>query len=106
MAVPLAESGGNSRQKYLSVVVLKELSPATAFIGILARLSIGTMVGADAVPGPVTRTRLDVVASICWTAGSASAGSPRVSTPLYTSLWPRTPPALLIAYIAGNTPPA
>ena len=49
---------------------------------------------------PITSTRLDVVANIWLTAGTASAGSPLVSTLLQASLWPSTPPALLMAVVA------
>src|SRR5215469_2969432 len=82
IAVPLAESGGNNRQKYGSVFVLYTDSPATAVIGIFAEFSTGTSAGADAVSGPATRTRLLVVAIACCMAGNASAGSALVSTAL------------------------
>jgi len=48
----------------------------------------------------MTRARLEVVANIWLTAGTASAGSPLVSTLLQVSWCPSTPPALLMAAVA------
>ena len=50
----------------------------------------------------MTKARDEVDAYIWWTAGTASAGSPRVSTDLQLSLWPSTPPALSIALVAAS----
>ena len=50
----------------------------------------------------MTSARFEVVASIWRVAGTASAGSPLVSTALQVSLWPSTPPALLIACVAPS----
>src|SRR5579863_8582684 len=69
---------------------------------ILFAFMIGTTLAASSEVHPMTRARLDVVANICLVAGTASAGSPRVSTPLQLSLWPSTPPALLIAAVAPS----
>src|SRR5580693_4624195 len=63
---------------------------------ILRELMIGTTLAASSEVHPMTSARLEVVAN------TASAGSPRVSTPLQLSLWPRTPPALLIACVAPS----
>jgi len=69
---------------------------------ILRELMMGTTLAASSEVHPMTSARLEVVANICVVAGTASAGSPRVSTPLQLSLWPRTPPALLIACVAPS----
>ena len=69
---------------------------------ILCALMIGTTLAASSEVHPMTRARLEVVANICVVAGTASAGSPRVSTPLQVSLWPSTPPALLMAWVAPS----
>ena len=61
---------------------------------------IGTTEAASSEVHPMTRARLGVVANIWLTAGTASAGSPRVSTLLQASLWPSTPPAALMAEVA------
>ncbi len=50
----------------------------------------------------MTRPRFEVEAYIWRTAGTASAGSPRVSTALQANLWPRTPPAALIALVDAS----
>src|SRR5450756_1203394 len=67
---------------------------------ILAALSTGTTLAASSEVTPITSDRPEVVANICLVAGTASAGSPRVSTALQASLWPRTPPAALMAWVA------
>ena len=51
----------------------------------------GTTEAASSEVQPMTRPRFDVEAYIWRTAGTASAGSPRVSTDLQLSLWPSTP---------------
>ncbi len=63
---------------------------------------IGTTLAASSEVHPMTSARLEVVANICLVAGTASAGSPLVSTPLQLSLWPSTPPALLMAAVAPS----
>src|SRR5260370_25601095 len=67
---------------------------------ILFALMIGTTAAASSDVQPITSARFEVVANICLAAGTASAGSPRVSTCLQVSLWPSTPPALLMAVVA------
>ena len=69
---------------------------------ILSALMTGTTLAASSEVTPMTRARFGVVANICRVAGTASAGSPRVSTPLQVSLWPSTPPALLMAWVAPS----
>ena len=71
-------------------------------MAILCELMIGTTEAASSEVQPMTRARLGVEANIWFTAGTASAGSPRVSTPLQVRLWPRTPPALLMAAVAPS----
>ena len=69
---------------------------------ILSALMTGTTLAASSEVTPMTSARFGVVANICLVAGTASAGSPRVSTPLQLSLWPSTPPALLTAWVAPS----
>jgi hypothetical protein len=69
-------------------------------MAILCELMIGTTEAASSEVQPITSARLDVVANIWLTAGTASAGSPLVSTLLQASLCPSTPPALLMAVVA------
>ena len=64
---------------------------------ILWLLMIGTTAAASSEVQPITSARLDVEANIWLTAGTASAGSPLVSTLLQVSVWPSTPPAALMA---------
>ena len=63
---------------------------------------IGTTLEASSEVQPITIIRLGVLAIICRAAGTASAGSPRVSNCWQLSLWPRTPPAALISRTAGR----
>ena len=69
-------------------------------MAILCELMIGTTAAASSDVQPITSARLDVLANIWLTAGTASAGSPRVSTLLQVSLCPSTPPSLLMAVVA------
>jgi len=69
---------------------------------IFFALMIGTTLAASSEVHPITSARSEVVANIWLVAGTASAGSPRVSTPLQLSLWPSTPPALLMAWVAPS----
>ena len=69
-------------------------------IAILCALMIGTTAAASSDVQPMTSARLEVEANIWLTAGTASAGSPRVSTLLQVSGCPSTPPAALIAAVA------
>src|SRR5579875_3227024 len=69
---------------------------------VLFALMIGTTEAASSEVRPMTSTRLEVEAYIWRTAGTASAGSPRVSTDLQVRSWPRTPPAALIALVAAS----
>ena len=63
---------------------------------------IGTTEAASSDVHPMISPTLEVDAYNWRTAGTASAGSPRVSTALQASLWPSTPPALLIALVAAS----
>ena len=69
---------------------------------VLSAVKIGTTEAASSEVQPMTRARFEVEAYIWRTAGTASAGSPRVSTALHLSLCPSTPPALLIALVAAS----
>ena len=69
---------------------------------ILSALMTGTTLAASSEVTPMTSARFGVVANSCLVAGTASAGSPRVSTPLQLSLWPSTPPALSMAAVAPS----
>src|SRR6478609_5597961 len=51
----------------------------------------GTTLAASSEVTPMISARFGVVANICLVAGTASAGSPLVSTPLQLSLWPSAP---------------
>src|SRR6266487_1856401 len=63
---------------------------------------IGTTAAASSDVEPITNARLDCVAKSLLTAGTASAGSPLVSAEVQVILWPRTPPALLMACVAPS----
>src|SRR5712692_1679954 len=63
---------------------------------------IGTTAAASSDVEPMTSTTLEVVANSLLTAGTASAGSPLVSTDVQVILWPSTPPALLMACVAPS----
>src|SRR5712691_6725262 len=63
---------------------------------------IGTTAAASSDVEPMTSTTLEVVANSLLTAGTASAGSPLVSTDMQVILWPSTPPALLMACVAPS----
>ena len=69
-------------------------------IAILCALMTGATEAASSEVQPITRASPGVEANIWLTAGTASAGSPRVSTDLQVSGWPSTPPAALIAAVA------
>ena len=60
---------------------------------VLLAPKIGTTEAASSEVQPMTSARFDVDAYIWRTAGTASAGSPLVSTALHASVWPSTPPA-------------
>src|SRR5579864_4143585 len=97
-----SRSGGTSRKKYGKWTESNSDWPVMQNDTILFAFMIGTTLAASSEVHPMTRARLAVVANICLVAGTASAGSPRVSTPLQLSLWPSTPPALLIAAVAPS----
>ena len=69
---------------------------------VLLAPKTGTTEAASSEVQPMTRARFEVDAYIWRTAGTASAGSPRVSTDLQFSLWPSTPPAVLMALVAAS----
>ena len=59
--------------------------PVMQNIAILCALMTGTTEAASSEVQPMTSARLEVEANIWLTAGTASAGSPRVSTDLQVS---------------------
>jgi hypothetical protein len=66
---------------------------------------MGTVALASSELGPMICIRFGVVASIFWAAGTASAGSPRLSTTGHWMLvWPRMPPAEAIDLAAAGQP--
>ena len=69
-------------------------------MAILCALMTGATEAASSDVQPMTRARFGVAANIWFTAGTASAGSPRVSTLLQVSVCPSTPPAWLMAAVA------
>ena len=69
-------------------------------MAILCALMTGATEAASSEVQPMTRARPGVEANIWFTAGTASAGSPRVSTLLQVSVCPSTPPAWLMAAVA------
>src|ERR1700680_2903101 len=89
-------SAGTRRWKYLSGVLLNSDCPVMQNIGILARSMIGATVAASSEVQPTTAIRLELLAIIWLAAGTASAGSPRVSNCWPFTWRPPTPPLLLI----------
>src|ERR1700726_2542415 len=71
-------------------------------IGMCAWSRIGATLAASSDVQPTTAMRFELLAIICWAAGTASAGSPRVSNSLQLTVCPMTPPALLMARAAGR----
>src|SRR5579872_3641471 len=68
---------------------------------VFCELKIGTTDAASSEVHPMTNAGAPE-AYIWRTAGTASAGSPRVSTDLQFSMCPSTPPALSIAFVAAS----
>src|SRR5215469_12839958 len=68
-------------------------------ITVLSLLIIGTTAAASSEVQPMTSCGW-CVANRLPTAGTASAGSPLVSAETQAILWPSTPPALLMAWVA------
>src|SRR3974377_1827726 len=71
-------------------------------ITVLLALRTGTTAAASSEVQPMTSARPFVLAIRLPTAGTASAGSPLVSAEVQASLWPSTPPALLMACTAPS----
>ena len=69
-------------------------------MAILRPLITGTTEAASSEVQPITSARLGVLANNWLTAGTASAGSPRVSTLLQLSLCPSTPPCASMTLVA------
>ena len=71
-------------------------------ITVLWLLMTGTTAAASSDVQPMTSSRLCVRLNRLPTAGTASAGSPLVSAEVQVTLWPSTPPALLMACAAPS----
>src|SRR4029077_5764160 len=89
-------SAGTSRWKYLRVVLLNSVCPVIQNMGMWARSMIGATVAASSDVHPTTAMRLELLAIMELAAGTASAGSPRVSNFWQLTCRPPTPPLLLI----------
>src|ERR1700674_3813281 len=63
---------------------------------------MGTTLAASSDVQPTTAIRFEWLAIIWLAAGTASAGSPRVSNSWQLTMCPMTPPALLMARAAGR----
>src|ERR1700719_1046677 len=97
-------SAGTRRWKYGRGVagLLNSDCPVMQNIGILARLMMGTTVDASSDVQPTTAIRLWLLAIIWLAAGTASAGSPRVSNTWHLTWRPPTPPLLLMEGAAAR----
>src|SRR3981081_4175016 len=95
-------SGGTRRWKYLKLLLLNSDWPVWQKAGMWLCSRIGITLDASSDVQPITIIWFDVLAIICLVAGTASAGSPRVSNCLQLSWWPITPPAALVARVAGR----
>src|SRR5258708_2452897 len=71
-------------------------------ITVLWALITGTTDAASSEVQPMTSSRFFAVANRLPTAGTASAGSPRVSADVHATLWPSTPPAALMAFVVPS----
>src|SRR5579864_1008907 len=96
MAYASKMSAGTRRWKYLRVVLLNSVWPVMQNIGMWARSMIGATVAASSEVHPMTAMRFLFAAIIWFAAGTASAGSPRVSNCWHLIMRPLTPPLLLI----------
>src|SRR2546421_12744417 len=95
-------SAGTSRWKYFSGVLLNSVWPVMQNIGICARSMMGATVAASSEVHPTAAIRLEWLATIWLAAGTASAGSPRVSNCLHFPCPPPTPPVLLVEGAAAR----
>src|ERR1700736_341184 len=91
-------SAGTRRWKYgrSGFGLLNSVCPVMQNIGICARLMIGATVAASSEVQPTTAIRLELLAIIWLAAGTASAGSPRVSNCWHLTWRPPTPPVLFM----------
>src|SRR3981081_1984261 len=89
-------SAGTSRWKYFRFVLSNSDWPVMQNIGMGARAMIGATVAASSDVQPTTAIRLELLAIIWLAAGTASAGSPRVSNCWHLIWRPPPPPLLLI----------
>src|SRR5579872_420878 len=95
-------SAGTRRWKYGAVDLLNSVWPVMQNIGMCPRLMIGTTVDASSDVHPTTAIRFLLPAIIELAAGTASAGSPRVSNFWQVTCRPPMPPLLLIDSAAGR----
>ena len=95
-------SAGTSRWKYFSFVLLNSVCPVMQNIGMWALSTMGATVAASSEVQPTTAIRLELPATIWLAAGTASAGSPRVSNFWHLTCRPPTPPLLLIEGAAAR----
>src|SRR5258708_37294351 len=95
-------SGGTRRWKYLKLLLLNSDWPVWQTAGMWLCSRMGITLDASSDVQPITIIRLELLAIICRVAGTASAGSPLVSNCLQLSWWPITPPAALMARVAGR----
>src|SRR5579864_7736215 len=96
MAYASKMSAGTRRWKYLRLVLLNSDCPVMQNIGMWARSMIGATVAASSDVQPTTAIRFLLAAIIWLAAGTASAGSPRVSNCWHFTWRPPTPPLLLM----------
>src|SRR5438132_931094 len=89
-------SAGTRRWKYLSDVLLNSLWPVMQNIGMCARSMMGATVEASSDVHPTAAIRFEWAATMAFAAGTASAGSPRVSNCWHFTCRLPTPPLLLI----------
>src|ERR1035437_8364656 len=71
-------------------------------MGTWAWSMMGTTLDASSEVQPTTAMRLEWLAIICWAAGTASAGSPRVSNCWQPTVWAMILPPLLMARDAAD----
>src|SRR2546425_5275727 len=95
-------SAGTRRWKYLSVVLLNSDCPVMQNIGRCALSMIGATAAASSEVHPTAAIKLELLAIIWFAAGTASAGSPRVSNCWHFTWRPPTPPLLLISGAAAR----
>src|SRR5260370_22614085 len=103
MATPSWESDGLQRHRYESVLWSNSAEPPCQPSGIWFRSKSGCTPWISSVTGPISAD--GEFSAVSWfSAVTASAGSPLVSTGSMTSFLPRMPPAALITAAAVFVP--